>query len=629
MDSKSHSRSHRFWHELGVILRRGRQVWRLVPHRHKLALGGAALIMALGSACNTALPLLIGQLVDDVKQGTEQRTGQWGMYEIAILYLGLIALAYVLREALQVGRRYLVENSCTRIEKIMTVKLVSHLMKVDLDTLSVEKVGALNGRISRSVVGFVRFLRLGFLDFLPALMTGGFALVAALGKQPWLGLVMAGIMPVSFFLTVRQLISQKGVRLALIRSREVMDGTVVELLGGLDYVRAANTQDHEVARVARVAEKRRAKEVRHHFQMSLFGCAKALTEGTFHILILGGAIYLAVRGAISFGDILTFSMLFLSVMAPLNEVHRVIDEGHECSLQVADLLEMLTEPTDRSFSPDRVEEPHLHAGAPTLTVKDLHVEYRAADGTPRHALKGVSLTIRHGETIGVAGRSGCGKSTWLRVLIRLTHPAGGSVRVGGVPLEAMSREAIGRLVGYVGQSPFVFAGSILENILYGSAGASEEDVERAARMACIHDEILAMPGGYQAPVTERGQNLSGGQRQRLALARIFLKDPPILVLDEGTSALDTISERNVQRAIAAARDNRTVILVAHRLSTLLDTDRIFVFDDGQIVETGSYAELLQRGGVFAELARCAEESPTGNARAAVAGHVPPQVAASA
>src|SRR5262249_28586285 len=155
-----------------------------------------------------------------------------------------------------------------------------------------------------------------------------------------------------------------------------------------------------------------------------------------------------------------------------------------------------------------------------------------------------------------------------------------------------------RLFGYVGQTPFIFAGTIGENIVYGTKGASAEDVRRAAERACIHDEIMAMPGDYQAKVLERGLNLSGGQRQRLALARIFLKNPPILVLDEGTAALDNISERRVQDAIAAAQPDCTVILVAHRLSTLRDADRFLVFDSGRIVEVGTYPELLARGGIF-------------------------------
>src|SRR5439155_312235 len=165
----------------------------------------------------------------------------------------------------------------------------------------------------------------------------------------------------------------------------------------------------------------------------------------------------------------------------------------------------------------------------------------------------------------------------------------------------------GQLMGYVGQSPFIFAGTIAENIAYGNGHVSRDDIRRAARLAHLHDEIMMMPGEYDAVVNERGQNLSGGQRQRLALARILLKQPPILILDEATSALDNISERHVQRALGLSHTERTTILVAHRLSTLRDADRILVFDAGRIVEIGTFDELLQRGGVFTELVRSAEQ----------------------
>jgi ATP-binding cassette subfamily B protein len=180
------------------------------------------------------------------------------------------------------------------------------------------------------------------------------------------------------------------------------------------------------------------------------------------------------------------------------------------------------------------------------------------------------------------------------------------VLVGGVPLEQVGRADLGRLMGYVGQPPFVFAGTIAGNIAYGNGEVSLEDIRRAARLAHLHDEIMMMPGDYAAIVNERGQNLSGGQRQRLALARILLKQPPILILDEATSALDNISERHVQRALGLTHAARTTILVAHRLSTLRDADRILVFDQGRIVETGTYDELLHRGGVFSELMHSAE-----------------------
>ena len=593
------------WREVQEIARRGRDVWNLVPGARKRSLFGAVLVMAGWAAASTSIPLVLRKLFNDLQGGVDQELDRAALMRLSVGSLGLIGLAYLVRESMSVLRRFLVENACTRIDKDLCVRLVAHLMEVDLATLSFEQVGALHGRIHRSVEGYVRFLRITFQDFFPAILSGSFALIAAFSQQPKIALAMACVVPISMGLTVWQLITQKGIRVDLLRIREAMDGTVVEQLAGIDYVRAAHTHPQEVRRVERAAERRRSKEIRHHFEMSLFGSGKAINEGLFYLTVVAVAVYLFITRNIQFGDMVMFPALFLQVMSPLNEVHRIIDEGHECSLKVADLLDLLEEPVDRSFRPVEVREPVIDGSVPLFVAEGLRVDYRTGDGRLKRALDGVNLTIRAGETIGVAGRSGCGKSTWLKVMMRLTHPSSGYVSLGGVPIDSVSREAIGNLIGYVGQNPFVFSGTIAENIAYGREDAGDDDIRRAARMACIHEEIMAMPGGYSASVSERGQNLSGGQRQRLALARVFLKNPPILILDEGTSALDNISERNVQRAIHAARADRTVILVAHRLSTLLDTDRIFVFDEGRVVETGDYDDLVSRGGVFTELVHSA------------------------
>lgn len=594
----AHTPSKGIASEIHLILRRGRQVWRLVPLKHKLGLAFAGCIMAAVSLCNVAVSLLLGKLVTTVLDSRS--------YVLAIEVLLSLAIAYVLREAFNVARRYLVENSCTRIHRDMSVRVVNHLMKINLATLSKEKVGALHGRIYRSVEGYVRFLRLSFLDSIPALLTGISALIAALCKQPLLGIIMLGVVPLAVFLTIRQLISQKGIRIKLFRTCEEIDGAVVEQLNGIEYVRAANTYPQEIKRLARAAEKRRAMEIRHHFQMALYGSAKALNEGLFHVIVLAVAIYFALNGQIQKGDVVTFSMLFLNVMTPLAEIHRVLDEGHEASLRVGDLLELLAEPIDASFTLTHSYEPRLRPGEPAIEVRDLNVEYLTPQGKHLHALDNLALMIRHGETIGIAGRSGCGKSTFIRILLRLLHPNSGEVLLGGTRLEDVSRADISKLLGYVGQSPFVFSGTIAENIAYGNENVTMDDIRRAAELAHLHGDIMLMPGDYNAVVTERGANLSGGQRQRLALARILLKQPPILILDEATSALDNISERAVQQALGLTSKDRTTIIVAHRLSTLRDADRIFVFDEGKIVETGTYMDLVQQGGLFSELVLSAE-----------------------
>jgi ATP-binding cassette, subfamily B, bacterial len=361
-----------------------------------------------------------------------------------------------------------------------------------------------------------------------------------------------------------------------------------------------------VARLDRTATLLSALHVRHHFEMSLFGCGKALNEGSFHIVVVACAAYFAMRHTISFGDILSLSMLFASVMAPINEVHRVLDEGHESSLRVSDLMELLELPVDASYDVRLTARPRIELGRPAIVVRDLCVEHASLRGPPVRALREVSFDVRHGESLGIAGRSGAGKSTCVKALLGLAHRTAGEVVLGGVSLHDVPRDEIARLVGYVGQRPFVVAGTIAENIAYGKE-ATLDEIVRVAKMANLHDEILGMPRGYEAQIAERGRNLSGGQCQRLALARTLLHDPPILILDEATSALDNIGERYVQEQLERKRADRTIILVAHRLSTLRYADRILVFDGGRVVETGTFSGLVQAGGVFADLVRSAQE----------------------
>lgn len=594
--------------ELITLVRRATQVWPFVAVEDRLTLGAAAILMGITSAANTGVAILLGRLVDQVQMGTEKELSSTQMYWAAGWILGGLALIYVLREGLHVARRSFVERSVARLNRDMQLQLVGHVLRGDLTSLGGEKVGTLHGKIFRSADGLIRFVRLMFLDCFPAFLTGLFALIAALTKQPSLGLIMLGVIPLAVYLTLRQLQSQKGVRLSLMRDCEELDGAVVEQLGGAEYIRVAHTYNLEMLRLTHCAEKRRKREVRHHFEMSLYGCAKALNEGLFHILVLALATYLAIQGKISFGDVLTFSVLFSNVMAPLNEVHRVLDEGHEASLRVGDLLQMLSSPLDRAFATPENNHLNIKKNAPVIEVRDLFVRYQTSEGVMRIALDHLSLSIQHGESIGIAGRSGSGKSTWIKVLLRLLHPESGQIYLGGQPLHEVSRTELADLVSYVGQNPFVFSGTIFENIAYGNGDVTQEAVQQAAQMANLHEEIMQMPGGYQAHVSERGQNLSGGQRQRLAIARLLLKSAPILILDEATSALDNISERHVQNAlgIRAAAKDRTTIVIAHRLTTLKTCDRILVFEDGHIREQGTYQELVAMNGLFAELVRSGE-----------------------
>src|SRR5712692_7359802 len=544
-----------FLGEVGTVWTRRKQIWRLVSRADKLGFTEGVLIMAMVAAIETGIALLIGILFGRVTGFTGRTPSEW--INFVILALAGLAGAYILKESLQLLRRWIVNRTTARIERNMTVRLVGHLLKVDLGALARERIGSLHGRISRSVEGFVKFLRVSFSDFVPAILTALFALGAGIQQEWRIGLVMLCVVPLSILITVWQLTSQKGIRASLLQAKESLDGTVVEQLGGLEYIRAANTYPLEVARVENGAEYRSLRETKHGFAMALFDWMKAVNEGLFHVAIIGFAVLLAAHGEIPYGKVLVFSVLFINIMRPLKEVHRILDETYDSSIQVSVLLQMLNQPFDKSYGVVTLRPPRLDGSIPLLECQDLVVDYTVPDGASRRILNGLTLEIRQGQTIGIAGRSGSGKSTWLRCVLRLLHPTSGEVLVGGVPIGVLSREDIGKSIGYVSQVPFVFSGTVSENIAYGCGAVTSEQIRGAARQAHIHEEILQMPQGYDSMLTERGGNLSGGQRQRIALARMFLKNPPVLILDEGTSALDNISERRVRAAIDHARQSHT------------------------------------------------------------------------
>ena len=559
-------------------------------------------VVAVGTALNKKL---LGRLLDVVPSMDSSST--WGFYGTIWLYLGGIAGLFVLTEVLQVIHGYVVENTTTRIERDRITQLISHLLRVDLGVLGSERIGALHGRISRSVEGFVKFVQLAFRDLLPALFMAGFAWLVVCLSNWKIALLMLGVVPLAVVLVARQTMSQKGSRVRLLRSREALEATIVDQLDGIEYIRAANTDELEAARVAAMAERHRRQELKRHLAMSVFHCSKVLNEGLFLIGVIAYSIHLAQLGEITYGQVMEFAFQFLAIAEALRQAHRIVDDAYASSLCVADLFDLMSLPTDRCFGLVTLREPRHDPGKPIVLVENLRLDYRSPNGSTRCALNGISMSLQHGETVGVAGPSGAGNSSWLRVLMRLAHPSGGRVLIGGIALETLSRDSIAKLVGYVGQTPFIFPGSVADNIAYGVPNATPDAIQQAAKQACIHEEILALPGDYEFILGERGNNLSGGQRQRIALARIFLKNPPLLILDEGTSALDNINEHRVQQAVAAARAERTVIMVAHRLSTLRDADRIFVFEAGRIVEVGTYGDLVQHGGVFAKLVRSAGE----------------------
>lgn len=579
--------------EFQQIVRAINRITSLLFLRHKIKLLCALLLMILAGAITNVPPVILGKLVDNFNSKSDV------IFSIAIKYLIIILVLVLIKESVNVLRRYLVEDTCTKIEKRTRIGIISHLLKLDFNYFSNKRSGAIHGRFNRSLEGFIRLIKLFFLDFFPSAFTAIFAIAITTYKAPLLGIIMFVFIPSSFFIIFHQIKSQKGIRINLLRGKEEIDGTVVELLGGLETVRAMNSESFEENKVETISEKLRKIEIKHHIWMAGYDATKSLIEGIFYILVIGFSLYLASRNIITIGEILTYSILFNGVIAPMREIHRIIDEAHESSLRVQDLSDLLNTPIDSSFQNfKRIKS--IHNNGNSIIIKNLDFRYSESN---RLIINNLNLSIRQGEFLGICGPTGCGKSTFIKILLRLLHPQNGEIYIHGQEIKSLSRNEISKLIGYVSQRPFLSSGTVFENIIYGTDNVSFSEVIDGAKKANIHDEITSMPAGYETKIGEYGNKISGGQRQRIALARVFLRNPSILIFDEATSSLDNINEENIQKQIEEIFDGKTIIAIAHRLTTLRNTDRIIVMNKGKIIEEGEYWKLVESDSYFAELSK--------------------------
>ncbi len=579
--------------EFSEIINGFRRTLRLMEKPEKTALVFATLLMIITGFLTNLPVVILGRLVDKLTDTANIN------FSFAIPFLALIIGIILIREALNVVRKYFVENVATQTDKKQTVSVIEHLLKTDIANINQQQIGSLHGRIFRSIQGMIKIIKLGFLDFFPTFFSALAAIVIAFTQKPLLATVMVLVIPAGLLIIVRQISSQKGIRVALLRGKEKIDGAVVEMLGGIETVRVLNTENQEVAKVEEVAEEMRKKEIRHHVFMALFDSGKYLNEGLFFILVISLSIFLASQGLITKGDILVYSILFLSITGPLREIHRILDEAHESSIKVNDLYDLLNQPRDISFqvqSEKNVSSNNTNA----IEVNKLSFKY---GNSP--VLQDISFVIKKGEKIGIAGASGCGKSTLIKILLRLVHGYSGKIDIFGKNLDTINREEIADRVAYVPQKTHIFSGSIRENIVYGCQrkNITDEEVVRVAKLANLYEEIESSLGGLSGKVAENGNNLSGGQKQRLAIARLILKSPELLILDEATSALDNSNEIKIQRNIEQLFKDKTMITIAHRLTTLKNTDRIFVFERGRIVQEGTFDSLANQEGLFQDFLR--------------------------
>ncbi|MBN9073091.1 MAG: ABC transporter ATP-binding protein [Rhizobiales bacterium] len=547
------------------------------PHRGLFALDfGSAVVAGL---LELAFPIAVTLFIDRLMP-----TGQLGL--IALAALGLL-LVYVLTAILRVVVTYWGHMLGIRMEAEMRRKAFDHLQKLSFGFFDNVKTGHLVARLTKDLEEIGEVAHHGPEDLFIAVMT----LVGALALMVWvhwpLALITAAILPASAFITLHYGNRMTGTFRAIYGRVADFNARIEENVGGIRVVQAFANEDYERRLFAESNRNYVTTKLQAYRIMAASNSMSYMSMRFVQVVVMLAGAWFVVRGDLTAGGFIGFLLLLNVFFQPLQTINSVIEmypKGIAGFQRYTAFLDTRPDIADRAGA----KEADRLSG--DIEYRDVRFGYRPE----APLLDRLDLTIRAGETAAFVGPSGAGKTTTCSLLPRFYDVDTGAILIDGVDIRDMTLKSLRSNIGIVSQDVFLFAGTIRENIAYGRLDAAEAEILEAARRARLDDVIAALPDGLDTIVGERGVKLSGGQKQRLAIARIFLKNPPILILDEATSALDTETERAIQQSLAELSEGRTTLVIAHRLATIVNADRILVVEDGRIIEEGSHAELLKR-----------------------------------
>jgi ATP-binding cassette, subfamily B, bacterial len=576
-----------------------RRLWdHAEGHQHRALL--AALASVLNTVADLAPPFLIGIAIDVVveQEGSlvESVTGVSDVRTQLLLVAAFTVTVWVLESLTDYLAEVTWRNLAQTIEHQARVEAYDHVQHLDLATFEDRSTGGLLSILNDDVNQLERFLDRGAHEIIHVVTSVLLISATYLLLSPWIGLV--SILPIPFILWGTHAFQRRlEPRYAAVRARVGdLNTTLANSIGGIATIKAFGTEDRETERVREGSQAyRHANRDAIRLSAAFVPVIRMAILAAFTaILVVGGLQVLDGRLAVA-----SYSIMVLVVQRllwPLTRVGETLDLYQRAMASTRRLLDLLDEQPTIAGGTRRLASP---TGA--IGFEDVHFAYPGAPDTP--VLRGVSFEVPAGETHAIVGATGAGKSTIVKLLLRLYDSTGGRVTLDGHDVRDLALNDLRATTGLVAQDVFLFQGTVHDNLVYGRPEATAEQVEAAARAAEAHGFIEALPDGYETIVGERGQRLSGGQRQRLSIARALLRDPVVLLLDEATSAVDNETEADIQRALAHATRGRTTIVIAHRLSTVRQADRIHVLSRGCIVEAGSHDELVAAGGIYASLWR--------------------------
>ncbi|MFB6363507.1 ABC transporter ATP-binding protein [Paenibacillus elgii] len=535
-----------------------------------------------------AFPIAVNRVVDDLLPSGKWEWILWGC-------LGLLGI-YAISAALHYVVTYWGHMLGINIETDMRKKLFDHVQKLSFRFFDNNKTGHLVSRMTNDLMDIGEIAHHGPEDLFIAVMTlaGAFGIMLSINWQ--LAVLTFIIIPLMIYLSLY--FSQKMSRAFKRMFADIADynARVENNISGIRVVQAFSNEKHEIARFAENNSRFRMTKLLTYRIMAWNSSFSYILMKLVSLFVLVCGTWFVLQQKMSYGEFIAFVMLSNVFLGPIQKINSVIETYPKGIAGFKRYLELLETAPDVDDAPDAR---HVEQLKGDIRFGGVKFGYENKE----KVLRDVHLSIRAGETVALVGPSGAGKTTLCSLLPRFYEVDEGSITIDGIDIRQMTLQSLRSHIGIVQQDVFLFDGTIRENIAYGKLGATDEEIWEAARRAQLEELILSQPKGLDTLIGERGVKLSGGQKQRLSIARMFLKNPPILILDEATSALDTETEAAIQQALAELSEGRTTLIIAHRLATIKNADRIVVVADQGIAEQGNHEQLLAAEGAYSRLHR--------------------------
>jgi len=559
------------------------------PYRWLVVL--ALVLTLIGSLTAQVNAWVLRYAVDEINALVEAHQGlQEGLSILVTISIILISKE-IINSFIQFGQKFYGEKLRIFIAKDLAQAVIDKILtyKLAFFTSGGNQPGKLQTRIDRGVESLTRLVQNFFIDILPLFANSIVALIMMFNANFYVGLVGLCIIPIYYYVSRTQAIKMGATRRSIKELRENKSQGILGILESITVIKSFIRENIESDKQMALQNNLTDAQMKTRKISFLFDGMKSFIDQIGIVFIIILTAYFVLVGDMTIGAIMFHIMLFNNVSAPIRQLHRIYDQMNDALIYSESFFEILK-------ADHQTEHSGSYRGRIWGKFQIKHVDFTYPDNEVK-ALHNINMEILPGQTTALVGLSGAGKSTLINLLDKFYQPDSGKIQLDGVPLNKYDTAYLRENIGLVLQKNHIFNGTIEENIRYGKPDATVEEVEDAAKKSYIHDQILTFENGYQTSALA----LSGGQQQKIAIARMFLKDPPIIFLDEPTASLDAVATEQIKNSLDAIKKDRTVIIISHSISQIIDSDCIYVMKDGRVVESGTHEEIYHQEGTYKEI----------------------------